>query len=212
MQTQRVDRPWGVSVYGTATVRAQPDVVRVRFKVARTEQTPSAAFAVASDAVSAVREALRQHGVLDSAVDRSRLGLASSWSYGATREFVGYECEALFSVESTELDDVQSLLVDVVTAGANEIEQVEFDVAGKADLRADARRKAVAAARSNADLYAHAAGVRLGPVVHIEDVDPEQPATLYRAHDMGGRASQDLAPGFVVVSAVVVLGFSISHS
>jgi uncharacterized protein YggE len=213
MQTNRVDRPWGVSAYGTAVVRARPDVVRARFKVTRTEQTPSAAFAVASDAVTAVREALRQHGVPDSAVDRSRLGLASSWTYGTTREFAGYVCEASFSVESTALDNVQPLLVDVVAAGANEIEGVEFDIAGKSDLRAEARAKAVAAARTKAELYADAAGVRLGPVVHIEEADPEQPAAaLYRGHDMAaGGASADLAPGFVVVTAVVMLGFSIAH-
>jgi uncharacterized protein YggE len=212
MQTQRVDRPWGVSTYGTAIVRARPDVVRVRFTVSRTEQTPSAVFAVASDAVTAVRAALRQHGVPDSAVDRSRLGLASSWSYGAKREFAGYACAASFSVESTDLDGVQPLLVDVVAAGANEIEQVEFDVAGKDDLRAEARGKAVAAARGKAELYADALGVRLGAVLHIEDVDPEQPAAaFYGGQDAAGGASADLTPGFVVVSAAVVLGFGIHH-
>jgi uncharacterized protein YggE len=53
---------------------------------------------------------------------------------------------------------VQQLLVDVVAAGANEIEAVDFDVIGKDDMRAEARRQAVAAARRKAELYADAAG------------------------------------------------------
>jgi uncharacterized protein YggE len=57
------------------------------------------------------------------------------------------KCQAAFAVESTDLDDVQALLVDAVTAGANEIEAVDFDVLGKRELRAEARRKAIAAAR-----------------------------------------------------------------
>lgn len=40
---------------------------------------------------------------------------------------------------------VQQLLVDVVAAGANEIEAVDFDVIGKDDMRAEARRQAVTA-------------------------------------------------------------------
>ena len=75
-------------------------------------------------------------------------------------------------MESTHLDDVQQLLIDVVAAGANEIDGVDFDVTSKPDLRAEARRQAVAAARHKAALYAEAAGARLGPVVHIDDVDP----------------------------------------
>ncbi|MEU8802312.1 SIMPL domain-containing protein [Spirillospora sp. NPDC048819] len=191
-----------------------PDLVRARFKVIRVEQTPSQAFAAASDAVQAVRQTLRRHGIPDAAVERSRLGLKSSWSYGgAERKFIGYECQASFSVESSALDDVQPLLVDVVAAGANEIDGVDFDVTGKGDLRAEARRQAVGAARRKAELYAEAAGVRLGAVLHIDDVDPEHVRSeRYRGHGSGGEASpEDLAPGHVVVSAAVILGFSINH-
>ena len=49
--------------------------------------------------------------------------------------------------------------------------------------------------------------------MHIDDVDPESAGLQqYRGHAMGGPASaQDLAPGHVVVSAAVILGFAIIH-
>ncbi len=211
---QMIERPWGVAAYGAASVKAAPDLVRVRFKVVRLEQTPSRSFAQATDAVRAVREVLRRHGLPDRAVENSRLGLKSLWSYGADRKFLGYQCQASFSVESTNLDDVQQLLIDLVAAGANEIDGVDFDVITKPGLRAEARRQAVAAARNKAGLYAEAAGARLGPVVHIDDVDPEHAgAELYRGHAAGTENSaEDLAPGHVVVSAAVILGFSIIHA
>jgi uncharacterized protein len=80
---QMVQRPWGVAAYGAASVKAMPDLVRVRFKVVRVEQTPSQSFAQAGDSVHAVREVLRRHGIPDRAVERSRLGLKSSWSFQA---------------------------------------------------------------------------------------------------------------------------------
>ncbi|MES9541384.1 MULTISPECIES: SIMPL domain-containing protein [unclassified Actinomadura] len=211
---QMIERPWGVTAYGASSVKAMPDLVRARFKVIRVEPTPSEAFAAASEAVQAVRQTLRQHGISDAAVERSRLGLKSSWSYGGSeRKFVGYECQASFAVESGALDDVQPLLVDLVAAGANEIDAVDFDVSGKGELRAEARRQAVGAARRKAELFAEAAGVRLGAVLHIDDVDPEQIGSgRYHGHGSGGEASpEDLAPGHVVVSAAVILGFSINH-
>jgi uncharacterized protein len=211
---QMIERPWGVAAYGAASVKAMPDLVRIRFKVIKLEQTPSDAFNVASDAVRAVRQALREHGVADAAVDRSRLDLKSMWDYANQRRFLGYQCQASFAVESADLDDVQQLLVDLVAAGANEIEAVEFDVRAKPELRSQARRQAVAAARRKAELYAEAAGVRVGAVLHIDDVDTDHPGNQpYRGHGSytGVASAEDLAPGHVVVSAAVILGLSISR-
>ena len=103
--------------------------------------------------------------------------------------------------------------MDVVAAGANEIEGVDFDVVDKPGLRAEARRAAVAAARRKAELYAAEAGVRLGAIVHIEDEDPEQVRGQYRSHSSARpeASEEDLAPGHVVVSAAVTLGFAIAH-
>jgi uncharacterized protein len=209
-----LERPWGVSAYGAGSVRAKPDVVRVKFTVGRTEQTPAEAFAATSAAVQAVRQVARDHGVPDSAVERSQLGLQSEWSYHSERKFVGYKCTARFVIESPDLDGVQPLLVDLVGAGVNEIDEVDFDVASKVELRAQARQEAVAAARRKAELYAEAAGVRLGAVVHIEEVDPRVVITKFasRSTSLGGGgapSSADLAPGRIVVQEAVVLGFGI---
>jgi uncharacterized protein YggE len=185
-----------------------PDVVRVRFKVVRLEQSPSDSFAAANDAVRTVRQALREHNVADGAVERSRLDLKSMWDFANERRFLGYQCQASFAVESDDLDNVQQLLVDLVAAGANEIEAVDFDV------RADDRREAVAAARRKAELYAEAAGVRVGVVLHIDDVDADNPAHQpYRSHSAfaGNTSGQDLAPGHVVVAASVLVGFAINQ-
>lgn len=211
MQTQMVQQPWGVTAYGAASVKAVPDLVRVRFKVARLEPTAATSFAVTGAAVQAVRQALRQHSVPDSAVNSSRLRLRTEWDYGGgNRSFLGYQCEAAFAIETRELDGAEQLLVDLVAAGADEIEGVEFDVVAKPELRAQARREAVAAAQAKAQLYADAAEVRLGRVLHIEDVNPEE-LHWQRGHAAAAEASaENLAPGHVVVSAAVVLGFAIA--
>ncbi|WP_231639931.1 SIMPL domain-containing protein [Micromonospora sp. NRRL B-16802] len=210
---QMVERPWGITAFGAASVKALPNLVRVRFKIVRLEQTPAAAFEAARTAVRAVRGALREHGIADAAVEGSRLDLKTATEYAdGSRRFIGYQCQAAFAVQSGVLDDVEPLLIDIVSAGANEIEGVDFDVTGKRELRAEARRQAVAAARAKAELYAEAASVRIGAVLHIEDIDPEQPgAARYRGHaEAAATSAQDLAPGHVVVSAAVVLGYAVA--
>ena len=140
--------------------------------------------------------------------------MQSHWDgYGENRKFVGYKCTSSFAIETRDLEQIQQLLVDVVAAGAHHVESVEFDVRAKPELRAEARRDAVEAARRKAQLYAEAAGVQLGAVIHIEDVDPERLREEFRGHGYSaGSSTEDLAPGHVVVSAAVALGFSIAHS
>jgi len=210
---QLLEHPWGIAVTGRGSVEAEPDLARIRFRITRTEQTPAAAFDAARTAVRTVRAVLRDHGIDDAAVRASRLDLATVTDYvNGTSAVVGYRCQAAFAVRSGALDDVEPLLVDVVAAGANEIESVAFDIADGGALRDEARRRAVAAARAKAELYAGAVGARVGAVLHVEDADPDQPgvrhAVLAAAVPEGG---PDLAPGRLLVEAAVLVGYALSR-
>ncbi|MBB4951736.1 hypothetical protein F4556_007271 [Kitasatospora gansuensis] len=186
-------------------------MARLRVAIHQTRPKPGEAFEVTRSSVNRIREVLRGHGIPDTAVSTSRLDLKSSWNYGSPRKFLGYECTASFVIELRELDLLETVLVDVVDAGANQVDGVEFDVSTKKELRAQARAAAVAAAREKAALYAEAAGVRLGPIIHIKDVDSEQLQNSHRGHGQGGGSGSegDLAPGKITVTAGVTIGFSI---
>lgn len=210
--TQSIDKPWGASVFGAASVNAAPDLARLRVAIKQTRPKPAEAFEVTRTGVNQVREVLRGHAIPDTAVSTSRLNLKSSWNFiGNERKFLGYECAASFVIELRELEILETVLVDVVEAGANQVDGVEFDVSDKKQLRAQAREAAVTAGREKADLYARAAGVRLGPVIHIKDIDSEQMPNTYRSHaqSTAGGGEGDLTPGKITVSAGVVIGFSL---
>ncbi|MFG2792299.1 SIMPL domain-containing protein [Streptomyces sp. NPDC048419] len=212
--TETIKEPWGLSVFGAGSVRVEPQLVRVKLTVDVLEPGPDKAFQEAGAAVARLREVLRGHRIPDASVSGSRLKLSSDYDgYGGERKFLGYRCRASYVIETEALDDLQQLIVDAVDAGAHQIDSVEFDVHDKPALRDEARRQAVAAARRKAEVYTEAAGVRIGPVVHIQDVDSESyEFRQYRGHGGGGgNSSGDLAPGMVEVSAGVLLGFALGR-
>jgi uncharacterized protein YggE len=212
--TQTIDEPWGLSVFGAGSVRAEPQLVRVKLAVDVLEPSPDKAFQEAGSAVSRLRETLRGHGIPDASVSGSRLSLQSEYDgYGTGRKFLGYRCQASYVIEIETIDDLQRLIVDAVDAGANRVDDVAFDVRDKPALRDEARRRAVDAARRKAEVYAEAAGVPLGTVLHIQDVDAESwEMRGHRGHGGGGGSSEgDLAPGMVEVHAAVLLGFSLGR-
>jgi hypothetical protein len=71
------------------------------------------------------------------------------------------------------LDQLEDILTDVVDTGARQVNFVEFQTSKLKEIRANARRQAVKAAREKAELYCNAAGAKLGPVIYIEDVNPD---------------------------------------
>ncbi len=67
----------------------------------------------------------------------------------------------------------------------------------------------MAAARRKAEVYAEACGVKLGPVIHVEDVDPESMSGHGGRPDGDPEADGTLSPGSVRVDAAVLLGFGL---
>lgn len=214
-RSESIATPWGASVFGSASVDAAPDLALIRVAVKQTRPTPGESFEAVRGAVNRVRDTLRGHSIPDTAVAASQLDLRSAWHFAnGERTFIGYVCTASFGIELRDLDRLETVLVDVVAAGADEVQGVTFDVMHKKELRAKARTAAVAAAKGKAELYAQAAGVRLGPVVHIEDTDSEQLQNVRRSHgaayaDPESTAEGQLTPGRITVSAGVLLGFSL---
>ncbi|MUN39368.1 SIMPL domain-containing protein [Actinomadura litoris] len=207
----KISEPWGVATFGAATIAAEPDFARVKVELACIEQSPAEAFQAAQRVITAFRAVLRSHQIPDAGVAPSHLKLATHYEYSPaleTRRKAGFKCEADYEIETAAIESLQQLMTEIVDAGVDRINGIEFDVRTKRALRAQARRDAVGAARAKAELYAEAAGIELGRVLHIEDVDPERLKT-YSHGGVSGGVEEDFAPGQIVVTAAVAMGFAI---
>jgi uncharacterized protein YggE len=216
--SQSIHRPSGINVFGSYVLRVEPDVVLVTFAVSRVESEPGPAFASTRAAVAEVRAYLRKAKVVSADVQTSVVRLVVEHEgHGKDRVFVGYRARVSFSVRLAEIARFEEILAGVVEAGVNQIDNTDFRTTRLAELRADARRGAFAAARRKAELYAEAAGVRVGEVLHVEDVNPDRLG--YReSHgadvslESDEDSSQPSAPGSVQVRAAVMVAFGIERS
>ncbi len=198
-----------VKVFGSAIVRVAPDTASIVVAVSRTEQKPGDAFAKAREGAKAVMEYLHKAGVED--FGSSRVTLSQEFRYAnGEQKFVGYQGKIEFNVVLRELDKVDAVLCGLITAGANILASVTFQTTRLKELRADARRRAVVAAREKAELYCGAASVAVGAVVAIEDINPETLTGRGEGHTYREAAPVDDAgepgaidPGAITVGAAV---------
>jgi uncharacterized protein YggE len=207
----------GVKVFGSAVVRVAPDSASIIVAVSRLEQKPETAFAKAREGAQAVNTYLHKVGNKD--FGSSRMSLTQEFRYiGNENRFVGYKAKIEFNVIVREMDSVDALLTGLINAGANELTSVTFQSTRLKDLRAEVRRRAVAAAREKAELYCQAAGMAAGRVLAIEDVNPESLSGRHESHSYREPMPVDdpgepgaLDPGAITTGAAVNVLYSIEQ-
>lgn len=212
---QSLQQPFGITAFGSSIVRVEPDIASLDFSVSRIEQHPKDAFRQAREAAKSVQSYLAQSGLDD--YGSSRISLEQTFRYiDRENKFVGYTAKIAFHLLLRQLDRIEEILIGITDAGVNNIESVNYQTSRLKELRAEARKNAVAAARQKAEIYCQAAGVVLGSVIHIEDVNPDQlqgrEGHVIREiplEDDG--AVKAFSPGSIVVAGAVLIAYEIEN-
>ncbi len=209
--SQTIQRPVGLNVFGSCLLGAEPDYASVRCSVSHVADTPAPAFDGARSRLSAVREAFAAGGVQPRDLQVSRINLEQAYE-GAydKRRFIGYRGQADLKVIIRDLSGLEPLLQAVVEAGAM-IGNVGYKTTDLLTLREQARTGAVRAARRKAESYAAAAGARVGPLLHLEDIDPQKLSGRSHAPDIDLTAhqEQEALTGSIRVAGAVMACFGI---
>jgi uncharacterized protein len=211
---QSIQRPLGVNVFGSRLIRVEPDYASVRFTVTSTHPEPKDALAETRAAADRARQVLGTRQVKSRDVRASRVSLFQ-WheGQGDSRRAVGYRAQIGFQVFVRDLNSVEPLLLELVHAGAKEIESVSYKTSRLVEIRADARAGAMAAARAKAEVYAKAGGQRVGKVLHIEDINPDDIGRRSHLPDLDlSEDEPDSATevaGSIVVAAAVMACFAL---
>jgi uncharacterized protein len=172
-----------ISVTGTGTVEAAPDMATLMIGVTTQGATAAEALAENSKATEAVIARLTASGVEARDLQTSNLSINPNWTGydSSTPTISGYVASNMLTVRVRALDTTGAILDAAVADGANTLNGMTFGLADPEPAYNEARKEAVADARAKAELLAMAAGVRLGQVVSISDAGAmTDPAPMYR--------------------------------
>ncbi len=204
---QSIVRPHGISVFGASVVRVEPDYATLDFSLSGSEEKAGPALQTAQNGASGVKGFLKKIGIPEANFRSSRPKINE---FAGDSAFVGYRATIEFNVTLQDLELVPVAVAGVVDGGARNLD-LRYRTARLNDSRAEAQQAAVLAAFKKAELLAEAAGVEVGRVLHVEDVDPNR---LEREGDDLSemdhfQTSGAYNPGAVAVRAAVRVSFSI---
>jgi uncharacterized protein YggE len=166
----------GVTVRGSGSATAAPDVLVLQLGAEVRHPNVSAALGQASAALSAMVARLRAAGVPDADL---RTSGASLWSQtDGQGRLTGHVANQQLTAKLRDLITAGDLVVEVVAAGgeAARLHGLSFEIDDDSGLRERARERAFADARAKAEQYAALAGRTLGPVRRVsEDTGQHRP-------------------------------------
>ncbi|MBO3739110.1 SIMPL domain-containing protein [Actinoplanes flavus] len=194
-----------VTVTGTGAVYGEPDILVADFAAEAAAPTVGEALERASAAATRMRDTLVGSGTAPADLQTSHADI------GAQRDdkgkITGYTVTQGLTAKIRDPKKAGTLLTAAVTAGgdAARLNGVSWAIDDDTALLAEARRKAFADAEGKAELYAGAAGRKLGRVVRVSDVpfDGGEPGVPDRK--FAADAAMPVEPGRQQLTATVTV-------
>lgn len=203
-------------VNASADVARAPDLAIINAGVQTDAATAQAAMADNARKMAAVIATLKQRGVADKDMQTSGLSLNAQYDYrqGNTPKLTGYQATNTLTLRLRKLDSAGAMLDSLVTAGVNQINGPTFDLSDPEAALDEARQKAVQMARTRADLYAAAAGLKVKRILSIAEGGAPAPQPVFlKAARMAAAtpadATTELAPGEISRTATVSITFEL---
>ncbi|MEZ5920481.1 MAG: SIMPL domain-containing protein [Parvularculaceae bacterium] len=161
-----------ISVTGEGEASATPDMMILNIGVETEGATAAEALKKNAAQMNATINAIRDGGVAKKDIQTSNLSVNARYNYprdGSTPQLTGYQASNSVRVKIHEIDKAGRMIDRTVESGANRLNSISFAFSDEKPLLEKARKNAVADARSKAELYADASGVKLGKVLQISE-------------------------------------------
>jgi uncharacterized protein YggE len=200
-----------MTVTGEAMVAVAPDMAVIRIGVTSQGKTAHEASDANAKQMTKVLAAIKGTGIADRDVQTSRLSLQPQYdpNKSGTARLLGFLVTNQVTIKIRDIGKLPVILDTAIAAGANEMSGIEFVVSEQSKLLDQARDDAIADARRKAELYAKAAGVKLGKVVAIsEEGSSPPPRPVMQAMRAG---AVPVAPGEQMLRASVTVSYDISN-
>ena len=209
---QGAPQPRLITMSGHGEARAIPDTATLSAGVSAQAPTAAAALSANTTRMQSVMAALKKLGVPDKDIQTSNFSISPQYANGngEAPRITGYQANNQVEVRLEDVGKLGVTLDALVTAGANQMNGVNFSIRNDAALLAQARAAAVAEARLKADTFAKAAGVGLGSILSIGEAGNEGPRPIFAAAPMMVRGkSVPVALGEQSINADVTIVWEI---
>lgn len=205
-----------VTVAAVGKVEGRPDLAVVHLGISATDESAQLAMDELARRQNAVIDALENGvGLADDQVRTGNITLRRNCRYDRSLERTvcrGYAARTSVTAETTDLDQVGTIIDAALRAGARALNGVSFERTEDDAALREALAQAMELARAKADTLARSAGRTLGRVMVIEEGGARRP--VFAAADAafgtaGSTPELDIDPSDSVTRVVIAVTFAL---
>jgi uncharacterized protein len=163
------DSSRAVQVSGSAVIKVVPDLVTIQLGVTSNDSTPQGVYDRNTAAIKKVMAAIRLLGVADKDLSTDYYLIHPVYEDYSSLDIKGYRIDNTIVVNLKDVSKVSQVLAAALSAGANEVVDVQFKTGQLRQYRDQARELAMKAAQEKARDLAGAASAQVGCVLNIDE-------------------------------------------
>ena len=202
-----------VTVTGTATIDVIPDIARLVVSIQTTAPSASQAESQNAAASDSTTSHIERAGIASADIKTLGVQVWPQYDYRTSPQVLtGFTATQTLQVTIHDLRRIGAVIDAAVNGGATSVQGITYDITDQSAASAQALGKAVADAQIKARAMANAAGIRLGSVVSISDIESTPyPFPIVRAATASaGSSGTQVSPPDVQLTVSVTVGWSIA--
>jgi len=194
-----------ITVSGDGKIYVKPDVALISVGVTTTGATVADVAKSNTEKMNSVLEAIKKLGVDEKDIQTTNYSLTPnyeiqpqpliySYSYPvrSNNNIIGYTLEQNAQIKIRDFTKISDILSQTTAKGANLVGSLQFSIDNPEQYREQARAKAIAQAKSNAQNLAKESGIKLGKLINV--YENYYPVYNGAVKGMGGGDMSESAP------------------
>lgn len=218
-----------VSFDGEGRVFAKPDVAALSFSILTEAVTSKAAQDDNSTKSTKVVDFLKNQGIEEKDIKTTGYNVYPQYSYptpcrlsysqegvvypctDSEQKISGYQVNQSFEVKVRDLEKVSAILDGLLTAGANQVNNLSFQIDNIEKVKNEARELAIKNAKEKASTLKKQIGIRLGKIVNYYEGGGGYPIPYMLKTEADGRGGDIDGPSVPVGENEIAVNVTITY-
>jgi len=205
----RQEKQSTISVFGTGTVLAQPDMIQMGIMLSNTARTTKEAQDEVSKMVRQALAVLKDAGIEDKNIMTASLNFRSEYEYTSRRVLIGQRAEQSISFSVDNIDSnserVSEIIDKLIQINGIELNQIQFSVKNNTEHFIRSRELAYQKALEKAEQYAKLSNLKIVKVLSVSE-DANQMVSPMSNRFMNNRVAYEADVSGSAASTVVPAG------
>ena len=208
------NQPREIAVQGTGVAYSSPDVAKIDFGVRTEARNLADSQRVNAEAIAKIKNDLAAFDIQPEDIQTTNYNITPDYIYYGSQKprLTGYTTYHFLQLTIRKLDVIDVILQTLGYSGATDISQISFTIDDTAEIKSEARERALADAKTLAEQITNLSGTKLGKIISIQedsDNNTPDPVLLGNYGGAGGNEVVGIENGSLSVTSHVTIRYAL---